>query len=206
MTKKRDLKRHIRERQARTGEAYTTAREHVLAAPAEPEAPTEPEPPAELGPPTIDVVDVIDVSDQAAQLGLTCRIGMFPELAAKVDSMVVLERLRGALLATTADPAMERWRAVMLRGERPTPPKHDLTSWTHHLASRRRFGARVVAGIGGVSDDGQLLALHLNGRDGVVVVIASLSLYPRAIRARGPAVLLTVLDPTRQGPRSIFLL
>src|SRR5438067_1395515 len=32
MTAKRDLKRRIRERQAKTGESYTTARRHVLAA------------------------------------------------------------------------------------------------------------------------------------------------------------------------------
>jgi hypothetical protein len=77
MTVKRDLKRRVRQRQARTGEAYVTARRHVLAArPAhevEAEAPTEAETEAETDAepgadiePGADVESAIDSATTAA--------------------------------------------------------------------------------------------------------------------------------------------
>ncbi|HUJ62966.1 MAG TPA: hypothetical protein VLX92_30895 [Kofleriaceae bacterium] len=178
MTEKRDLKRRIRERMAHTGEAYTAARRHVLDA--RPQG-------------AIAVIDVLDLTEHGARLGLTCRIGMFPQLAAEVDPVAVVERLRGVLVATAGDPAIELWHAAVLRGERPPRPRLD-------VVAVRRFSRRVLAGLGGVSADGTLLGMHVPGARGVVPVLAVLALHARSLAAQlPPRVVLRAPDPTGDG-------
>ncbi len=162
MTDHRDLKRRVRERQARTGESYMTARRHVLAQrPAEPADPKPSEEPSE-----IDVVEPHDVSEEAASLGLRCRVLMFPSLVAQLPAAAVLEKLRDALLASAGDREYETLCNFVLRGEPPRSSRRLPRDFEAH----RRFDARVRAGIGGLSPGGRSLAMHLAGRDGLVPI------------------------------------
>lgn len=173
MTDKRDLKRRIRDRQARTGEAYTTAREHVLAARR-----------------SIDVIDMLDVTADAAALGFTCPVSIWPALAERAEPRLVLERLRDALLATIGDPQVAIWHGVALRGERPIGEY-----WTHDLVRAQRFIERAIAGIGGFSADRRMLALHVQGREGIVAVLATLVLYPASFaQVRRPNIMMNVAE------------
>src|SRR6185295_14803171 len=88
MTAKRDFKRRVRERQARTGERYTTARRHTLAARAS-DLPT-----------AVPVVQLHDVSSEGARLGFRCQIAMAPALSERAATAAVLTGLRDALIAT----------------------------------------------------------------------------------------------------------
>lgn len=168
MTAKRDLKRRVRERQARTGESYTTARRHVVAA----RAPT----------PAIAVDEAIDLTPLAAERGLRCSVVMMPALAARVEPEPVVTAVRDALVASERDPDAALLRSIALRGEVVRapfqPPRDD---------SHRAFVERVRAGVGGLSADGRILALHVAGRDGVVPVLC-------AAWRGDPTLLLTTLD------------
>ena len=170
MTAKRDLKRRIRARQARTGESYTAARRATIEKPA------------------IEVVEMDDVTAIAAEVGLRGRIAMARALAAEIDPRDALVRLRDLALATSDDPAMELLRAVALRGERP-----ELTPSLRGYSQLRRFVARVRAGLGGVSEGGSVLALPLAGRRGLVMMVVHLGfgvLRPET----SPAIVLTTVD------------
>jgi hypothetical protein len=184
MTSKRDLKKRVRERAARTGESYTTAREHVVGKPGQ-----------SVG----LLIETQDLSDEAASLGIRCPVRIFPELARRVDSSVVLVRLRDVLRATERDPRTELLRAVVLRGEQPEPPpmakppgaeargplRHEIESFgmvslyrTLTGGGDEDFVARARAGIGGVSESGTMLALPVAGRKGFEMVVCQLSLSP----------------------------
>ncbi len=170
MTDQRDLKRRIRERMARTGESYTTARAHVLnerpAAPAEPAGPARDD--------AMEVVEPIDLTALAAQLGLKCDVKMFPSLAAVIDGKAALVQLRDALLATEGDPSTAQFRASVLRGE--LPPKHGRARADHD--ELRRFLARAQVGLGGVSPAGNLLALKVDAE--LIVINLSVTWSPSA--------------------------
>ncbi len=195
MTVKRDLKRRVRQRQARTGEAYVTARRHVVAARDgddagrdEPDtdrgdrdgaeddraadstvaAPTAPEPRAE---PMFQVVEVVDVTEQARQLGFRCQVGMFPSLIARVEPADVLRRLRDLLLETAGEPEMKLLLQVAMSGVAPHLPLRRPGS----IESVRRFVRRALAGMGGVSEGGNSLAFHIAGGGGIVPVLCGLS-------------------------------
>src|SRR5258706_6897941 len=127
MTAKRDLKRRVRERQARTGESYVIALHHVLS---QRES-------------RVPVVELIDVTDIAAPLGIKCRTVMAPSMVGRVDPTAMLTQLRGALLTTSNDPDFVRMRAVVFAGEHP---KLDMEP-----VLESRFFARLRAGIGGIS-------------------------------------------------------
>lgn len=152
MTSKRDLKRLVRERQAKTGERYTTALGHVK---------------GKKAPAAIPVVEMVDLGEQAARLGLKCRVLMTPDLT-RACGLAAIEKLRDALHATQEDPATRRFRAVALAGERRMP---DRGSPRELLAEGRRFMTRARAGIGGVSEAGSLLALHVASRGDVQTVV-----------------------------------
>lgn len=182
MTAKKDLKRRVRERQARTGESYVAARRAVLA-----EAPApEPEAPA-AG--SINVVELEDVSEQAGALGFKCRISIAHTLAAQVAPEVALARLRDVVLATSADPALEPIRAVALRGERVARPGL-VREWMTDL---QHFVARVRAGVGGVSASGTMLALPVEGARGLVMMVCHLGFGILRPEHR-PAIVLTTVD------------
>jgi hypothetical protein len=162
MTAKKDLKRRVRERQAETGETYVTARRHVVARAArDGEAPDRPR--------GIVVEEMLDLEAEGARLGLQCPIMMTASLAARVDPVAVLERVRDVLRATDKDAATRVLRAAVLRGERASLPVRTPRAW---MEEARRFITRVRAGLGGLSEWGTLMAVHLDGMRGPVVVIA----------------------------------
>jgi hypothetical protein len=162
MTAKKDLKRRIRERQAKTGESYTAARAQVLA---HGETADDPKPGA------FPVVELIDASETAASLGLKCDVLVSPLLAQRVPPARILEKLRNALMATEHDPLLELLRGLAFRGERPIRPRNRLPNWWESV---RRFIARAEAGIGGVTDAGDMLAFTVDD----VMVIAQAGYVP----------------------------
>ncbi|HJZ86686.1 MAG TPA: hypothetical protein VKN99_16020 [Polyangia bacterium] len=170
MTRKKDLKKRVRERQARTHERYATALAQVLA-----QAPGEPD----------DLfMEMIDLSAEAARLGIGGHAWAWPELAKHADGAAVLGRLKQALLATD-DPAAALLRAVVLEGQKPVA---RAGSATESLAELQRFAAQVQAGIGGVSRGGSMLAFVVDGHHGGTMVVCRLALFPES--------LLEVLQPS----------
>jgi len=86
----------------------------------------------------------------------------------RASGAAAVEKLRDALHATQDDPATRHFRAIALAGERRIP---ESASARQLLAEGRRFMTRARAGIGGVSDGGSMLALHLAARGGVETVV-----------------------------------
>jgi hypothetical protein len=175
MTRKRDLKKRVRERQERTGERYTTALQHVRGRRV----------------PKVPVIELGDMTAEAAGLGIKCRVFAFPDLAEKIGCAAILRRLRDALQATGDDPATELMRTVVMRGERP------LVAWgsPRSLIEMERFLARARAGLGGVSESGTMLALHVAGQGGVETVLCLLWLpLVLAFASREPSIILATPD------------
>jgi hypothetical protein len=172
MTDHRDFKRRVRDRQARTGESYMTARRHVLA-----QRPSED---------AIPVVEVIDATEDATDLGFRCRVLVFPRLAAKIEIEQVLDRVRAALLLTD-DKETELLRALAFTGTAPNKP----TRWMTDLLVAKRFVSRARAGIGGTTPDGYVLAMHMAGRDGLVTVMCTAW---HMFAGRPPTLVLTTID------------
>jgi hypothetical protein len=174
MTEKRDLKRRVRDRQARTGESYMTALRQVKA----------------QRPPTFPVVEFVDLTEIGTPLGFKCRVLMFPGLADRVDAASALAKLRDVLLMTDRDRSLELFRAVALRGE---PRRFRVTQ--DLLDEGRRFVVRARAGLSGVSDGGRMLALHIDGKQGATMVIFLIWLLPDFVPVqREPSLILTSLD------------
>ena len=178
MTAKRDLKRRVRERAARTGESYMAARAHVVGEQ------------ADSKPSVIEVEEMIDVAAEAEQLGFKCRVVTTSTLARRVDWRAVLERLRDALVATDGDPTTDALRAVALRGERPLVPKRTLDQWRGDLS---RFLKRARAGIGGTSDIGNMIALHVDGAT-IVAYTWLAPIFRSTEPPRTPSLTLTLLE------------
>jgi len=185
MTKRRNFKRRVRDRQKRTGESYTTARHHLLAAAAAPAA--EPAAPISDPPPAVSVVELLDISNDAARRGFLCRVAMYPALADRADPATVLAALRGALVGTIGDPATELLCAIALTGQRPARVKR-----LHDRAGMRQLFQRARAGIGGMTEDGRMLALLVAGRDGIVPVLCTVAHYDSSLD--GGLVLMAVDD------------
>ena len=175
MTRKRDLKRRVRERQTETGESYVTALRRVRA----------------RRPGAFPVLEMIDLTAAAAALGLRCRVSMTPQLAARVDGAHALARLRDTLHATENDPALARLRAAALRGEAAGNPNLILP---RDLEVGRRFLARVRAGIGGVSDHGHVLALTVDGKRGAEMVVFRIWPFSAAFAGRAPSLIVSSTD------------
>jgi len=179
MTVKRNFKRRVRERQARTGESYVTARRHLLTsrpalAPEDDEAdPEDGDPPAR----GISVVELIDVSAEARRVGLACRVLMFPSLVERFGPGRVLGRLHDLLVTTAGDPAIARLTRLALDGVVPEPRRAGM----YDSDALRRFLRRALAGLGGTLDDGATLAFHLPEGDGLVPIMCTLSARDTAI-------------------------
>jgi hypothetical protein len=180
MTAKKDLKKRVRDRQARTGEAYTVALRHVQA-----QRPGTP----------IPVVELIDLTAVGAAAGLACRISMYPGLAGRIDPAAALTRLREALMDTPDDSALEHMRAVALRGENPEVPFAS-----DFGPAGRRFIARARAGIGGVSDAGRMLALTIDGTAGAITLLFILWLAPVLAGPRYGMIIVTTPDGLTADP------
>jgi len=169
MTAKRDLKRRVRERQARTGETYVTARRRVLA------ARDGREPPAVL------VVQLHDVSAEAERFGFRCQIRMFPVLRERTEPVLVLAGLRDALVGAPGDPAAVRLFGAAFGLPSPGGPQPEERS----QLGRRRSRQRLRAEIRYTSEPNAMVTFDVAGRDGIVSVLCVLW---------GTAIVLTVAD------------
>jgi hypothetical protein len=187
MTVKRDLKRRVRDRQARTGERYTTALEQVLT-----ERPAAPGTSPDAGNPApsrrhtpVPVVELVDVSEVAAAVGLKGRVVMYPDLVERVDPRVALSRLRQLLVAAAHDERTSLFQTVLMKGERPAPVSTTTVETAEVMAmigmmygerfARRstdpdaslpsqRFFERAQGGLSGPSDSGFFLSVTVEGR------------------------------------------
>lgn len=174
MTQHKDLKRLVRERQAETGESYMTALRHVR---------------DQRPQPKILVEEMVDLSEAAAAIGLTCRVVIQQGLAERVDTSAVLRQLHRTLRETRRDPAFDLMRAVVLFGEAAPP--------IAYAPSDRAFVDRVRAGIGGVNENGRLVAFTVAGRDQPEMVMFYLWALPVAHLLRPATLIIT-------SPRGMF--
>jgi hypothetical protein len=155
MTAKRDFKRRVRERQARTGERYTTARRHTLAARAS-DLPT-----------AVPVVQLHDVSGEAARLGFRCQIAMAPALSERAATAAVLTGLRDALIATPGNSD-----AVQLFGIAfglPSGAGPEL----HRQAPVVSTNQVTLRFVGPPARSGVTMVFGVAGRDGIVPVVCA---------------------------------
>ena len=134
MTKKKDLKRLVRARQAKTGESYTAAL-------------------AQIRPPRIETVPEATREAQAA--GLRCRAFVSRRLRGESDLTALFVRLRELLEALGA-----RACKTLVRGE---PPERRIPAAIPGAVEARRFLAAVRGGTRGLSRDENLFALEWNG-------------------------------------------
>jgi len=176
MTAKRDLKRHIRDRQAKTGESYTAARRHVIAAQTPPAAPTTP----------ISVDALVDITEAATTVGLRCKVRMSEELAATISPARMLIALRDVLLATLRDPETDFLRGLVLYGDVGTAPAVRVRD-----LRQAQFVERVRAGFGGTSPDGRALGFHV---DGVAIICTAWRREPTLVVCALDDALLRVLS------------
>jgi hypothetical protein len=210
MTSKRDLKKRIRERAARTGERYTTARQHMVGKQVRGRVPC---------------IELDDLTEEAAQAGIRCAVRIHRELARRIDCSALLVRIRDALRALEQDPSTEALRAVMLRGEEPVvdgarpPPEHAAREQAIIVADAMRlargggvadrprfpttrtvtFLARARAGIGGVSEGGTMLSLPATGKRGLEMIVCALwdtsaARHAPLLRSRMPSAVLMTPD------------
>ena len=200
MTAKKDLKRRVRERQAQTGESYVTARRHVVAQ--SPDSEHAPSVPLQAEPkgPVIHVDEMHDITEAAAKLGWRCRVTITQSLLDRANAAHVLDKIRALLAATTSDPAMERFRTVLLKGERVPLPKIPRGFWMEQM---RAFLTRAHAGIGGISEQGDCLALVIDG----TMVLAHIGYWPRPPREHAaPRLSLSAIGPATEGLDSMSVL
>jgi hypothetical protein len=183
MTAKRDLKRRVRDRQARTGESYMTALRHVRDQ-------RTPSPVVEPAASAMDVSEMFDITEIAATLGMKCRVRLAPGLAPRIDAASVLRQLRTALTTTERDRQFDTMRAVVLHGEqRLGQPLDAHASW--------RFAERLRTGVGGISDTGRLLAMTVNGRQGLEMLVFALWLPPAEfahLARMAPSLVISAVD------------
>jgi len=139
MTKKKDLKKRVRERKAKTGESYTAALLHVRG-------------PRKGGP---LIREAPDATAEAVAEGLRCTAIVSAALRALPDLRPLFARLREMLEALDADAC-----GALLRGE-AAPPRIPVIA---DVPEARRFLASVRAGSRGLSRDGRLFALSWQGR------------------------------------------
>lgn len=168
MTDRRDLKRRVRERQARTGESYMAALHHVRGSRES----------------VVPVVELVDASEIGALLGLKCRVMLQPALAERVDVAGMLRQLHAALVATRRDPAAWLMRSVVAHGERPfaTAPSFD---------EGVRFVRRMRSGITGFSESGRMLSLAVTGRGAAELVMFLLWMTPVRYIDVPPSLIIT---------------
>ena len=138
MTANRDLKRRVRERQARTGESYMAALHHVRA----------------QRPIHIPTVELLDVTATAAAVGLRCRVSMGPRLAHRADVRATLQSFHDLVASSASNRSLFLMRSVALFDVNAT-----VSDLSGAIQEGHRFARRVRAGLGGVSDHGRLLAL-----------------------------------------------
>ncbi|HEY5678174.1 MAG TPA: hypothetical protein VIR81_15375 [Myxococcales bacterium] len=134
MTKKKDLKRRVRQRQAKTGESYTAALAQVR------------------GP---RIAAVPEATKEAQAAGLRCKAFVSTRLRQEPDLAALFARLREMLEALGAKACGPLLRGEMAPGGIPDAVRLAVES--------RRFLAEVRAGARGFSRDGRLFALEWKG-------------------------------------------
>lgn len=181
MTAKKDLKRIVRERQAKTGESYTAALAQVRAKG------------SERGE-RVEQIEVPEVTALAQQAGLTCR-AFAARTACRLASSEaergellrsVFQHLKEILVVTGADPSMALLRGALLLGKPQVPAKALLSAVFTH----RSFVARLRLGVGGVNADGTALAFDFPAKGGTVRFVALL--LPS--KADGAILMLSLAD------------
>jgi hypothetical protein len=137
----------------------------------------------------LPVTELLDLTEIAEPLGIKCQVGMFASLAEDVEAARTLERFRDALVATERDPLLAPMRAVVLHGEpRQFPTTHE------SYEDMRRFLVRARAGIGGVSDAGDIVALAVAGRHRLVHVLFTLWRRPQLPAGEPPSLVISSVD------------
>jgi hypothetical protein len=182
VTDRRDFKRRVRDRQARTGESYLEARRHVAAAVQVRGA--------------MAVVEMTDISDIATQLGFACKVSAQNEILALVPAQSLLRRLQAVLLLPEADD-LEAMRSVVFRAEiAPLAEDDEVRSVTKLWA----FLARARAGVAGTFGSGRIIVLH----DEQPLLFVSWPMVQLAIAKMTPRLVVMTLDTfwlQRQVPR-----
>lgn len=159
MTDRRDLKRRIRERQEKTGERYTTARAHVVAAREPPEW----------------VVELTDVSARARDAGLYGIVSVTPPLRAP-DSLLDAVLARLAAIVRSPVEGLGTLRRALVPGEPELLPR--VREPYVRIAELRRFVADLELGLRGQALDGRLVAFDVPHADRAVTVVAEVLFGP----------------------------
>jgi FHA domain-containing protein len=181
MTAKRNLKRRVRERQARTGESYVTARRQVLAARA----------PA---PAAVSVIELHDISADANRLGFRCRITAFSSLIEHAGPAGVAVALRDALIGARG-PASARLFgtafgvALPVGGPLPAELARDhraivsLNAMALDSAGLylRELAVRARGWVAGAFEHGLAVVFHVAGPGGSVPALCILEDHARAL-------------------------
>ena len=139
-------------------------------------------------PDAIRVVELHDVTPTAKDLGFACSVSIAQPLLDEVAPEPALRRLHEVVLTTTNDPSMELFRAVM-RGERPAKPHSPPVSQD----AVTRFTSHVRAGVGGVSEGGTMVAFHVEGSRGPVMMVCQLG-FGIVRPGQSPSITLTTAD------------
>jgi hypothetical protein len=134
MTKKKDLKRRVRQRQAKTGESYTAALAQVRG-------------------PRIEAVP--DATREARGAGLCCKAFVSARLRKESELPDLFVRVREMLAALGAAAC-----GPLLRGELPPC---EIPDAVRLAVEARRFLEEVRRGARGLSRDGRLFALEWKG-------------------------------------------
>jgi hypothetical protein len=176
MTKKKDLKRRVRQRKARTGESYTAALRQIMKSP------------RVQAPPSASIEAAPSALAEARAEGFHGDAAVSPKLRAMGDLRPLFARLR-ELLQALDSPAcgpLFRGESAPLRLPKPTDALLE-----------RDFLRRVAEGERGLGASGRIAALSWNGQ----VVIAQFSLFPK----HTPLLLLGLADEAAW-PESLLLM
>jgi hypothetical protein len=158
MTQKKDLKRRVRERMAKTGERYAAALRQVTAK-------VEPE---------------LEADSYLIKAPFKCQLMASREVYRRVladQGAGLAARVAEVVKALESDPAGVLFQRAVA-GEVPGPrrdPAVLVMRWGERLAERARYVRRLELGLRGVSGDGCILTFDFGGE----VVVASLSLWPK---------------------------
>jgi hypothetical protein len=142
MTKKKTLKEHVRERQEKTGERYTTALAHVRANAEEP----------------------LDITELAHQAGLSCTASASPRLPRERHA-TALATLKALLLALGSDPGAANMAAVLLHGEPGVPVSPN------GIAEAIEARSFISSGRRGASSNGRLATFNVDGHALIATVL-----------------------------------
>ena len=187
MTKKKGLKRLVRERQAKTGERYSTALVHVRGKEKSP----------------IPFEECHDASSWAAREGLHCRavvsekLWQAEEAAGAPDDRfhLIFGKLRAILVASRSDPSFGDVCAALLEGKKT---RVAVPNAVREVADSRRFLEQTRAGVRGFSSSGRMIAFDAPRGEEPVTLIGVLIFAPPSPESRPPLLWLSPLEEREQ--------